>query len=341
MLDALAALVPVLVFLALLVFLDSFKLVPLRIVLQAVAAGAAAALIAQPVNDWIIHASGTPLLVVSRYIAPVLEESVKVAFVVFVIRGRRVGFLVDAAIVGFAVGAGFALLENVHYLRSVAAGGSMLWIVRGFGAAILHGATTSIAAIVAQTLRDRHAERGLLLFLPGWAGAVLIHSAFNHFVLPPVVATFVLLTSLPLLVLVVFERSEQATREWVGAGLDLDVELLTLITSGQFSRTRLGGYLQQLRSRFPGPVVADMFCLLRVELELGIRAKGMLLAREAGLEAPVDDDLRRRLEELRYLRRSIGTTGLLALKPLQVTGDRDQWHRFLLEQARGGGRSSA
>jgi len=31
-----------------------------------------------------------------------------------------------------------------------------------------------------------------------------------------------------------------------------------------------------------------------------------------------------------YLQRSIGPTGLLALKPLQVTGYRDRWHRHLL-----------
>jgi hypothetical protein len=40
-----------------------------------------------------------------------------------------------------------------------------------------------------------------------------------------------------------------------------------------------------------------------------------------------------RLQELRYLRRSIGPTGLLALKPLRVASDRDDWHAYLLDQA--------
>jgi len=131
----------------------------------------------------------------------------------------------------------------------------------------------------------------------------------------------------------VFERSERATREWVGEGLDLDVELLNLVTSPDFGRTRLGKYLGQLKQRLPGPVVADMFCLLRVELELAIRAKGMLMAREAGLDLPVDPDVKARLQELRFLQGSIGPTGLLALKPLRVTSDRDDWHTYLLEQA--------
>jgi hypothetical protein len=80
-------------------------------------------------------------------------------------------------------------------------------------------------------------------------------------------------------------------------------------------------------------VVADMFCLLRLELELSVQAKAMLLAREAGLIIPVTPELRISLDEIHYLQSSIGRTGLLALKPLQVTSDRDRWHRYLLAEA--------
>ena len=78
-----------------------------------------------------------------------------------------------------------------------------------------------------------------------------------------------------------------------------------------------------------------MFCLLQLDLELAIRAKGMLMAREAGLSVPMDDALRARLAEREYLEKAIGRTGLIALRPLQVTSDFDHWHRHLLEhQAR-------
>ena len=108
----------------------------------------------------------------------------------------------------------------------------------------------------------------------------------------------------------VFDRSEKATREWVGAGLDLDLELLDLVLSEHFQATRLGNYLRELRSRFEGPVVADMFCLLRLELELSVQAKARIMARNAGLEMPVDDDLHESLAEREFpaaLDRSDGT----------------------------------
>jgi len=335
MLNAAAALAPVVCLLALLVLMDSFKLVSMRLIGLALAAGAGAAVIALAINVSLLGGLGVPLPVVTRAVAPVLEEILKLAFVAWAIWQRRVGFPVDAAIVGFAVGTGFAVAENTYYLGAVSGGGPLLWLVRGFGAAILHGAATAIAAIVTQTIASRRPGRRVGVFLPGLGAAIAIHALYNQFVLPPVVATLVLLAVLPPILLLVFERSERATREWVGDGLDLDVELLRLVLSDDFGQTRLGAYLQELRARFPGPVVADMFCLMRLELELGIRVKGMLMAREAGLDVPLDDELAGQLAEVRYLEKSIGPTGLLALTPLQVSSDRDRWHKFLLRELTG------
>ena len=334
MLNLAAALAPVLCLLALLVLMDSFKLVPSRRVAEALGAGALTSMVALALNYVFIYQAGIPVAAVTRAIAPVVEELLKLLFVVYIIRARRVGFPVDAAILGFAVGTGFALVENAYYLGALQSGGPLLWLVRGFGAAVLHGATTAIAAIVAQTIAARKQTQPLTVFLPGAAIAMAIHAFYNQFVLPPVVATLLILAILPPLLLWIFERSERAAREWVSAGLDLDVELLQLVLSDGFSDTRLGAYLQELRSRFPGPIVADMFCLMRMELELGIRAKGLLMAREAGVDIPPDEELVNGLAEVQYLEKSIGPTGLLALTPLQVSSDRDRWHQFLLRESK-------
>ena len=80
-------------------------------------------------------------------------------------------------------------------------------------------------------------------------------------------------------------------------GFDTDTELLEMITTGEIRATKVGHYLESLRSRFPAVVMADMVCLMQVHLELSIRAKGLLLAREAGLPAPVGRDVRANLDE--------------------------------------------
>ena len=328
-----AALLPVLLFLGLLVLLDSFKLVPLRSVLAALAAGALAAAVGALLNAWLLDATAISGDTLARYVAPPVEEALKALWVVRLLRRGRTGFLVDAAILGFAVGAGFALVENVLYLRALPERELGLWLVRGLGTAVLHGATTAIVAILAKGLGDRHPELGLAAFVPGYATAVLVHSAYNHQLLPPVLSAGVLLVVLPLLLVLVFERSERRTRDWMGVGLDTDLEVVESIVSGQALDTRIGHYLRSLKERFPGEVVADMLCLLRIQAELSIRAKGLLLAREAGLEPEVGGDVRDRLTELRYLERSIGRTGLLAMAPIRRQDARALWQVYLLEQA--------
>jgi RsiW-degrading membrane proteinase PrsW (M82 family) len=326
------ALLPVSVFLLALVLMDSFKLVPSRALAQALGAGALAALAGAALHGWLLDRTGIDTRALSRYVAPVTEETLKGVFLLVLLHRRRIGFLVDAAILGFAVGTGFALVENVDYLRALPHARLLLWIVRGFGTAILHGTTSATFAVAAKTLADRYPGRGLLTALPGWAAVVVLHSAFNHALVSPLLAAAILMAGLPMVVVLVFTRSERATREWVGEGLDLDVDLLNLLTSPGMGGARVGHYLRELQSRFPGPVVADMFCLLRIELELAIRAKGMLLARQAGLALPPDPELAAKLREWRFLQSSIGRTGLLAIKPLGAMSGQAAWQHYLLEQ---------
>jgi hypothetical protein len=206
--------------------------------------------------------------------------------IVFLFWRRRIGFLVDAAVLGFAVGAGFALVANDDYLWHLPDASLALWLVRGLGTAVLHGTTTAVFAMVTKAMMERPAPHLAAAAVPGVALACAIHSAFNHVLLPPLAMTGLLLLILPLVIVVVFHQSERATRDWVGAGLDLDVERLSLVQSEVFVSTRFGAYLQELRGRFGGVVAADMFCLLRLDLEISVQAKALLLAREGGLNVP-------------------------------------------------------
>jgi RsiW-degrading membrane proteinase PrsW (M82 family) len=331
--SVLLAIVPVVVFLVVLFSMDRFKLVRPGAILTAIAWGAVAAGVSLWINGLLFQASNIPAAIVPRLMAPPLEEAAKAIPLIVWLKRGRVGFLVDAAILGFAVGTGFAVVENIEYLSTMS-GPLALWVVRGFGTAMLHGGTTAIFAMLANTAADRQTSRAGVALLNGWLAAVIIHAAFNYRLLPAVAQTLMILIALPLLMLWVFSRSERAMAEWIGAGLDLDVDLLQLINSDIFQETRMGQYLRDLRDRLPGTVVADMFCLLRLELELAVQAKAMLMAREAGVSVETDADFDALVTEHDALQRSIGRTGLLALKPLQVSSRRDRWHRHVLQVGR-------
>jgi RsiW-degrading membrane proteinase PrsW (M82 family) len=323
-------LLPVFSFLLALLLLDSFKLVRLRTVAYLIIAGGATAVGSLFVNRFVEVSTGVNEMMLARYIAPVVEECLKGAVIVALIARHRIAFLVDAAIVGFAVGAGFAAAENLHYFVILDDPNVALWIVRGFGTALMHGSVTAIMAIISKQLADTRDTFHMWLFVPGIALAAVLHSLFNHFFIAPTVSTALLLVTLPAFFVVVFQISERRTRDWLGTGFDTDAELLAVITSGGVSDSRIGAYLQELRERFPPTTVVDMVCLLRLRLELSIRAKGILLARQNGFDVPADPDMEGRFDELRYLEDTIGRTGLLALSPLFHFSDRDLWQYHMI-----------
>ena len=323
-------LLPVLSFLGALVLLDSYKLVRPRWVVYMLATGGLVAVVSLYLNQSIAVAAGFERATLAQYVAPVVEEILKGTAVVFLVTRRRIGFLVDAAIFGFAVGAGFAAVENIHYFVALGDRSVALWVIRGFGTALMHGSVTAIMAILAKLLWDRYASYRAVAFLPGWLLAIALHSIFNHFFLSPDVTAVLLLMVLPGFFVLIFHFSELRTRDWLGAGFDSDTELLRLIGSGTVSASPIGMYLRELKGRFPPMTVADMLCLLRIRLELSIRAKGILLARQSGFTLPPDPEVEERFNELRYLEQAIGATGLLALKPVCHMSDRDLWQHHML-----------
>ncbi len=331
LLRPLLALVPVLLFLAVLVQLDAYKLVRLRTVLAMMTAGALAAGASYLVNNYAYGHFAGDFTAYSRYLSPWIEEALKAVLLAYLIRTRRLGLPVDTGIAGFAIGTGFALLENFYYLTSRPDAVLATQVIRGFGTAIMHGGTATVLGMISVTLYERRPHGGLQLLLPGFLVAVALHGGFNYLLVRPAVATLATLVVLPLVIYLVFTQSERTLRDWLDTDLDAKVRLLESINSGTFLDSHAGRYLQTLRERFQGEVLADMLCCLRLNGELALRAKGVLLLRESGLEEPpLDVETRDKLVELTQLERAIGRSGMLALRPLMIASGKDIWQLTLL-----------
>ena len=326
------SLLPVLVFLFGLQLIDTYKLLRLRRVLQTVAAGCAAGLLCYALNTGIVRAGGVSPRAWAAFGAPALEELVKALYVFWLIRKGRLGFMVDAAISGFAVGAGFALVENVLYLPAISNAGLITAAVRGLGTAMMHGGTTSIFGLVSVHGVEIHASRVYRAVVPGLAIAIAIHTLYNLNLLPPVISAAALLVLLPVILSLIFWRSEAALKKWVGTKLDKDIDLLQMIATGTFSASRAGSYLRSLESTFGPAILGDMLCYLQVSLELSAQAKGDLLRREMGFPIAHDPALPARLAELAYLEKQIGRAGKRALGPLLGATWRDIWEIYQLTE---------
>ena len=331
-LHASVGLVPVCCFLVALVVLDSYKLVDIRWILATIALGGIVAGLCYFVHKNLLESTAMLLSHYVRYVSPFIEEFLKGMIIVLLLYRNRIGFLVDAAIFGFAVGAGFAVVENIYMLQVLPQTDIGIWIVRGFGTAIMHGAATAILAVSYRALIRKRSRSPAVAFIPGFLIASVVHSIFNHFFLAPIANTIGVLVFLPLLMIIVYKRSEEAVADWLDVGFDADTELLELIHSGRFSTSKVGIYLMTLKEKFKGEVVADLLCYLRLHVELAMRAKGLMMMRESGFASAVGEETKAKLVEMKYLDKSIGRTGKLALRPFLQFSRKDLWQIYMLSK---------
>ena len=328
-------LLPVLLFLAALRVLDSYKLVSRRNAIASLAAGAVAAALVLRVQYLHLSAFSAEQDQYARFGAPVVEELAKAGYWILLIVTARVAFMVDSAICGFAVGAGFALIENLAYLHMLQGKGLGVWILRGFGTAIMHAGVAALGASISAYLSESRQWRGLRLFAPGLLAAIVLHSLFNQGLLSYPTATAVAaVAGLPLILSIVFYFSERSLRRWLGNKLDRDIDTFNAFEDGEFEKTRSGAYLMSLKGKFPPQVCGDMLSLLQLTTELSIRSKGRLMLQAAGLEVAPDPEMENHFKELKYLEKSIGPIGMMAVRPLLSQTPRDLWEMHRLGRQR-------
>lgn len=331
LIKALIGLAPVVVFLYVLFHLDSHRLLsPFRLG-STMAAGAALVPIAYLLNGALLGFLEYDWQTYSRYVAPIVEEGLKASIVIYLIRTNRIGFLVDAAIIGFAIGTGFALIENMIYLGNASGHNIGVWIIRGFGTAIMHGGAIAIFALITQEITSRRTGSNVLYFVPGLLAAIIIHSVYNHFPVSPIGSTIIALLTLPAVFYMVFRTNTVTIHNWLEADFKAHEEMLQQLVSGEYTKTKEGRFLVDLENVFDGPIVNHMKTYIRIHTELVIDAEGILLAREDDVEVEIGPEVKEKVLDLHRLEGLIGKTGLLALKPHLHFSKKEFWEIYMLE----------
>jgi RsiW-degrading membrane proteinase PrsW (M82 family) len=340
----LVSLAPAPALLILFAFLDVFRLTSLKEVALLLLAGAASSLIVFPVAGAMIDTLPIGFSAYSRFVAPPIEETAKALVVVGLFAANRIGFKLDAAVSGFAVGVGFAVVENSIYLERYSELNVGVWMVRGFGTAVMHGGATALFAVISHELTERQAraqEEDWRLqpwrFLPGLAVAILLHMAFNQFPDRPLLAMLGSMLVVPMTLLLTFRFAEGESRGWLAEDRAAHKAHLAKLEAEGFQGDEAGPIRVALERRFHGrvpPDLVDDYVLLHTRLVL--RAEEFLEGVAAGTAgAPTEED-KAALARLRDLRGQLGRTVLAALAPSLPFTRNDLWELREFEQKVGG-----
>lgn len=283
LLKAVIAIAPVMVLLLVFDRLDLHDIITFREIALLALTGGLLACIALLVNTRGLDGFPMGFSAWSRYVSPPIEESLKAAPIVALFAVNRLGYKLDSAIAGFAVGAGFSVIENGLFLYIMSDANISAWLVRGFGTAVMHGGATALFAVITHEFAEHQFEDNAesyqfksWIFAPGLAAAIVAHSAFNHFPETPVVAMALTLLLAPMTLFFVFARSEVATHRWLKADHDRHEQMLDDMRAGRFVESAAGQALAA-GAQGAGVATADVLAHAMLSIEMILRAEALML----------------------------------------------------------------
>ena len=339
--DWAVALVPVLVMLSLFIWLDVFKLMTFWETVGLLLLGAVTAGAAYPLSGVFIDALPLGFSNYSRFVAPWIEEAIKGMAVIGLFWFNRIGYKLDAVISGFAIGAGFSVVENILYLTRYPELAANVWMVRGLGTAVMHGTTCAVLAVTAHEFAERETrgavsefDFNLLWFVPGLLIAVAIHTAFNQFPDKPLLAMIGILAVAPFVIMAIFRFGAVEAQKWLSEEREETRVSLAAWEAGKFPDDESGRKIGALVARSDEKTAARMreYCQLLTWL---------LLQAEDTLHDQIEDTEKLHIEgksafeRLEMLKRELGKTNVAALKALLPFSRNDYWEISELEERLG------
>jgi len=333
------ALIPVLVLLSVFVWFDAFKLMRLREVLVLLALGGLAAVAIYPVSGRLIDTLPIGYSNYSRFVAPWLEEGVKAAIIIGLFRLNRIGYKLDAIISGFAIGAGFSVVENILYLTFFPQYGVGTWLVRGLGTAVMHGTTLAILAAIAHEFAERETREAaadfnfsLLWFLPGYLVAVVIHTTFNQFPDRPMMAMMGAIVVAPIALLAILQLGTAEAQRWLADEHAAHAEQLEALRAGGWPDTPAGRRIAALAERLGPEAARRIRRYWEVQAWLVVQAEEAMMEEAAGDASFDKQEIIAALTELDGLRRAIGRSSFAALSAMLPFSRNDYWEVSELKQ---------
>jgi len=336
------ALLPVLVLLVLFVWLDAFKLMSLGEVLVLLVAGGAAAVAAYPISGRFLDALPIGFSVYSRFIAPWIEEALKAIIMILLFRLNRIGYKLDAVISGFAIGAGFSVVENILYLTMFPSYGTGTWLVRGLGTAVMHGTTLAMLAAIAHEFAERENREAagefdfhLWWFLPGYLVAVALHTAFNQFPDRPLIAMMGAILFAPIAIIGVFFVGSAEAERWLATEHDEHERQLEALRAGRWPDGPAGTKVAALAERVGPESAKRIRRYWELQAWLVAEAEETMMEEAAGDAAFDAAEIRSAVAELEGLGQALGRSTRTALKALLPFSRNDYWEVSELKQRLG------
>ncbi len=324
---AAATIVP-LAFLYVVKALDFYQTGSWRFIAMSAVWGALAYMLAGRINTAFVDRGVVSVDTLVRFLAPVVEEVLKGLILLYLIRHADFKYFLDGAIYGFAIGIGFAILENYEYVMGHPSTAIQLALSRVLSTNLIHATGSAMIGIALGLARfDRSAFRRGLYLLTGLALAIGIHSGFNNMVDAGVALLFAFAAGIggAAIIYGAIQRGLREEKTWVRQ----EIGLTEGVTSGEASAVRqlseVDRILTPVAQRFGAAKAAQIEKLLFMQAQLALQRKMLEKMQDPKMKAAIEAQAAELDRKMNASRKSVGAWCMLYLRNIFPDNDIQLW----------------
>jgi RsiW-degrading membrane proteinase PrsW (M82 family) len=272
------------------------------------------------VNWTLTHFWPTNQDAIVNFAAPIYEEIFKGLVLLYLVRRAKFTYSVDGAIYGFAVGTGFAVVENYVYIYINSSAAAQIAFQRIFLANLIHafssaaiGITLGISRLGIPKKRWRLPVFGLLL-------VIVQHMFFNILIgregIHPVIFFLPVLPGI-LFIFYIMQRGKKQARGWIKEKLGME----NRVTRGEAALVdHLADpedTLYPVVERFGAETTSQVEKLLYLQAHIGIKSKALDgLRGNNTIYKAVEAEINEMRTEMKKIQREIGLYAMLFVRGL-------------------------
>jgi len=253
-------------------------------------------------------------------IAPIHEEIFKGLILLYFVRHARFSYSVDGAIYGFAVGIGFAVIENIDYIRIDIPAAQIIAVQRIFSANLIHASSSALIGIALGTTRIRRFRLHWPIFIFGTAIAIgqhMFYNMINHNGTRSLVVAILTGFLSVGLILILMKFSQKQAQNWIKERLGMDdrVTRNEVIAIDRLANT--DKVLLPVVERFGPETASQVEQLLYLQARIGIKRKALEgFGKNDTIRSAVEAEINRMRMEMENVQREIGTYAMLFVRGL-------------------------
>ena len=318
-----AAVIP-LVFLYGVNWLDFYRTGNIRFILLSGAWGIIAYYLAARINPALIAHAIVSRDTLVRFVAPLIEETLKGLILIYLVRQVNFKYFVDGAIYGFAAGIGFAIFENFEYVLGHSSIALTLAISRVLSTNLIHATGSALIGISLGLARfDRSRLRRALYLLGGIGLAYAVHSGFNNMVNDGAALLFAFAAGFAGtgIIALAVKRGLKEEGTWIREKLGMDDGVTNNEAAIVHRLDKLDHLLAPLAEKFGDKKASQSEQFLIMQAQLGIQRKMLDKLQDEKMRTAVEAQMADLRKNMDAIRREVGTYCMLYLRNIFPEND--------------------